>query len=151
MILAALLLVQAAAAAPVCPAVPPRLPAELAGWRTSATDLAAMKAVTVPTMNPATVRLADVPPPKEPGRMALSTFRVKTAGTYGVALGSKGWIDLYRVGDRTPLTAVKHGHGPACSGIRKIVRFTLTPGEYRVVVGGLEGATAKLMLVRGHR
>ena len=73
---------------------------------------------------------------------------MKAAGTYGVALGAKGWIDLYRVGDRTPLASTAHGHGPDCSGIRKIVRFALTPGEYRVVVGGLEGASARLMLVR---
>jgi hypothetical protein len=147
MILAALLIAQTAAA-PVCPATPVTLPRELAGWRVSGRDLASMKAVTVPTMDPATVRLADVPPPRQPGRMALATFRVKVAGTYGVALGAKGWIDLYRVGNRTPLTSVKHGHGPDCSGVRRIVRFTLTPGEYRVVVGGLEGATAKLLLVR---
>ncbi len=148
MILAALLLAQATAA-PACPAKPAALPANLAGWRGSATDVAAMKAVTVPTMDPATVRLADVALPKQPGRMALATVRVKTAGTYGIALGSKGWIDLYRVGNRTPLVSTKHGHGPDCSGIRKIVRFALTSGEYRIVVGGLEGASAKLMLVKG--
>ena len=74
---------------------------------------------------------------------------MKKRGTYGIALGSPGWIDVYRIGDRTPLTSVKHGHGPDCSGIRKIVRFALTKGEYRVVLHGLEGASAKLMLVRG--
>lgn len=148
MILAALLLAQAAAA-PACPATPAKLPVDLAGWTASATDLASMRAVMVPTMDPATVRLADVVPPKQPGRMALSTFRVRARGSYGIALGSKGWIDLYRVGNRTPLTSTRHGHGPDCSGIRKIVRFTLAPGEYRVVVGGLEGPNAKMMLVRG--
>lgn len=149
MILAALLLAQAAAAAPACPAKPAPLPASLAGWRATGEGLATMKAVTVPTMDPATVRLADVPPPSQPGRMALQTFRVKAAGTYGIALGAKGWIDLYRVGNRTPLVSTKHGHGPDCSGIRKIVRFALTPGEYRVVVGGLEGQNVRMMLVRG--
>ena len=146
MIVLALLLAQAAASA--CPATPARLPADLAGWTASGSDLASMRAVTVPTMDPATVRLADVPPPKQAGRMALSTFRVRAPGTYGIALGAKGWIDLYRVGDRTPLVSTKHGHGPDCSGIRKIVRFALKPGEYRVVVGGLDAASARLMLVR---
>ena len=146
MILAALLLAQSA---PTCPAVPPALPADLAGWRASGADLASMKAVTVKTMDPATVRLADVPPPKQPGRMALATFRVKTAGTYGIALGTKGGIDLYRVGNRTALTSTAHGHGPDCSGIRKIVRFALTPGEYRVMVSELEAPEIKLMLVKG--
>lgn len=98
MILAALLLAQAAAApsAPACPAIPAALPAELAGWSASATDLASMKAVTVATMDPATIRLADVPPPKQPGRMAIATFAVKAPGTYGIALGAKGWVDLDR-------------------------------------------------------
>ncbi|MES2339909.1 MAG: hypothetical protein V4537_17590 [Pseudomonadota bacterium] len=143
----ALLLAQAAAA-PACPATPVRLPPDLAGWTSSGADLASMKAVALPTMDPATVRLADVALPKQPGRMALSTFRVKVAGTYGVALGAKGWIDLYRVGSRTALTTAKHGHGPACSGIRKIVRFALTPGEYRLAVGGLDAPQVKAMLVR---
>lgn len=146
MMLTAILLAQAAA--PACPSTPARLPAKLAGWNRSADDLASMKAVTVPTIDPATVRLADVPPPRQPGRMALSTFRIRARGTYGVALDTKGWIDLYRVGEMTPLTSTAHGHGPACSGIRKIVRFALVPGTYRVVVGGLEAPTAKLMLVR---
>ena len=148
MMLIALLFAQAAAA-PACPAVPVKLPAELAGWRASGADLASMRAVAVPTMDPATVRLADMPPPKRPGRMALSTFRVRAAGSYGIALGSAGWIDLYRVGSRAPLPSTAHGHGPDCSRIRKIVRFALSPGEYRVVVGGLNDPTAKLMLVKG--
>ena len=148
----ALLLAQAAvppaAPQPVCPTTPARLPAELSGWARSGETLESLRAVTVPTMDPATVRLADMPPPQQFGRMALTTVRITKHGTYGIALGAKGWIDLYRVGDRTPLTSVKHGHGPDCSGIRKIVRYTLTPGNYRVVVGGLEAKTAKLLLVR---
>lgn len=152
MILAALLLAQAAApttpAAPACPATPAALPADLAGWTATGGDLASGKAVAVATMDPATIRLAGVPLPRQPGRLALQTVRIATAGTYGIALDQKGWIDLYRTGDATAVKTVQHGHGPACSGIRKIVRFALTPGEYRVVVGGLAGQTARLMLVR---
>lgn len=150
MILALLLAqaVAASAAAPACPATPVRLPADLAGWARRGDTLQSRRAVTVPTVDPATVRLADVPPPTLPGRMALTTVRIARAGTYGIASGAKGWIDLYRVGDRTALTAAAHGHGPACSGIAKIVRYTLTPGDYRVVVGGLDQPDAKLLLVR---
>lgn len=148
MILAALLLAQAAAA-PACPATPVPLPPALAGWRQGATELAAMKAVTLDTVDPAMVRLADAPPPEHPGQMAMASFRVSAAGTYGIALDQKGWIDIYTAGSHIPLVSTQHGHGPTCSGIRKIVRFALTPGEYRVVVGGLEGARAKLMLVKG--
>ena len=147
MIYAALLLAQATAA-PSCPAKPAPLPADLAGWRATGAELASGKAVDVATMDPATVRLAGVPLPKQPGRMALQTVRIASAGTYGIALDQKGWIDLYRAGSMAALPSAKHGHGPDCSGIRKIVRFTLTPGEYRVVVGGLAGQRAKLLLVK---
>lgn len=145
MILAALLLAQAA---PACPTNPAPLPAELAGWRASGGDLASGRAVTVETWDPRTVRMFDLPLPKQSGRAATRTFRIATAGTYGIALGEKGWIDLYRVRDTTPLTSTAHKHGPACSGIRKIVRFDLTPGDYQVVIGGLAGANARLMLVK---
>ncbi|WP_294297953.1 hypothetical protein [uncultured Sphingomonas sp.] len=145
MILAALLLAQAAA--PACPTTPAALPAQLAGWRTSGDDLASGKAVTLDTWDPRTVRMLDVPLPQRPGRAANRAFRIKTSGTYGIALDQKGWIDLYRLRETTPIASTAHGHGPACSGIRKIVRFALTPGEYQVVVGGLDSPRAKLLLV----
>lgn len=144
----AFLLQVAVATAPACPVTPVALPAELAGWRSSGADLASGKAVAIATIDPATVRLADVPPPTRPGRMVLQTVRIAKAGSYGIALDQKGWIDLYRVGDRTALTSTRHGHGPDCSGIRKIVRFDLAPGEYRLAVTGLAKPHAKMMLVR---
>ncbi|WP_326525852.1 hypothetical protein [Sphingomonas sp.] len=149
MIVYALLLAQAAAAQPACPATPAPLPADLAGWRESGADLSSGKAVTLATVDPKVALLKDVPPPARPGNMVVASFRVTAAGSYGVALDQRGWIDLYAAGGSTPLKSAKHGHGPVCSGIRKIVRFDLVPGEYRVVIGELEGASAKLMLVRG--
>ncbi|MHA6723357.1 hypothetical protein [Sphingomonas sp. RS2018] len=146
MFIAALLL--QTAAAPACPATPAALQPALAGWLQKGDDLATMKAVTVPSMDPATVRLADIPYPEAKGRMALTGVTIKTAATYGVALDQKGWLDVYRAGDRTPLVSVAHGHGPDCSGIRKIVRFALTPGSYRVVASGLDRPQAVMMLVR---
>ena len=146
MILAALLLAQAAPVA--CPATPAPLPTELAGWRRSGTSLDSGDAVTRATVDPKLALVRDVPPPSRPGRMVVETFRIVRAGTYGIALDQKGWIDLYRAGSRAALSSTKHGHGPDCSGIRKIVRFDLTPGSYTLVVGELQGANAKMMLVR---
>ena len=37
--------------------------------------------------------------------------------------------------------------GPACSTIRKIVRYKLRPGTYRVTVNRLKASRARLMLV----
>ena len=45
------------------------------------------------------------------------------------------------------LKSVLHGHGPQCSTIRKIVRFDLQPGTYRLYLTGLDKPAAKTMLV----
>lgn len=152
MILPALLLAQIippANAPETCPPVPPALPAALRDWGRPGVDLSSGRAVTVASIDPKTVRLADVPAPERPGRMILRTIKVSRPGTYGIALDQKGWIDLYRAGNRTALVSTKHGHGPDCSGIRKIVRYALTPGEYRVMVTGLDKPRATMMLVSG--
>jgi hypothetical protein len=72
---------------------------------------------------------------------------VRKAGTFGVALDQLGWIDVAPTrGKALELSA--HGHGPNCSTIRKIVRYQLRPGTYRVSVTKLKEARARLMLVR---
>lgn len=53
---------------------------------------------------------------------------VKKAGRLTVALDGGAWIDLVR--DGTAVKSATHGHGPACSGIRKMVDFDVTPGRY---------------------
>lgn len=58
----------------------------------------------------------------------LATVHVEQAGTYRVALGSGAWIDLVRGGKA--LASIGHGHGPDCTGIRKMVDFPLDPGDY---------------------
>ncbi|MFY7837681.1 MAG: hypothetical protein ACOVQ0_15510 [Novosphingobium sp.] len=64
---------------------------------------------------------------KYSGSAAIS---VTQPGTYEVALGNPAWIDVAK--DGVVLTSINHGHGPACSGIRKIVGFALQPGTYEV-------------------
>ncbi len=48
-----------------------------------------------------------------------------------------------------PLTSSAHGHGPACSGIRKLVAFELTAQPYLLKLTGLKTPTARVMLVAG--
>ncbi|ABE63535.1 hypothetical protein Nham_2757 [Nitrobacter hamburgensis X14] len=57
---------------------------------------------------------------------------VREAGTYRVALDSAAWIDLVR--GRQAVISIAHGHGPACTGIRKIVDFPLAPGLYTLQI-----------------
>lgn len=74
--------------------------------------------------------------PEKPGGSVsyggLVSIDVREAGTYRVALGSAAWIDLVR--DGQALKSGAHGHGPDCTGIRKMVDFALTPGPYTLQI-----------------
>jgi hypothetical protein len=148
MIAAALVLLAQAAPAP-CARIDATLSPALAGWRSNGDDLAGGRAVTVAAVDPTAARLTDIPAPTRPGKMVVTSVTVARAGTYGIALDQPGWIDLYPQRSGTALTSALHGHGPACTSIRKIVRYQLAPGTYFVVVSGMQQPRAKLMLVRG--
>jgi hypothetical protein len=143
MILAALLLAQTAP----CTAMDSTLPAPLAGWTApaSAAPLDLGKAVTLKAADAAT--LSNLPKDAKPGGAATAEFRVATVGSYGIVLDQAGWIDVVPDAGGASLRSVAHGHGPECSTIRKIVRFQLQPGSYRLVLTGLKRPEARVMLV----
>jgi hypothetical protein len=89
-------------------------------------------------------------PPQKPGQAAshggLFALAIDQPGTYRIALSSGAWIDVVR--DKTALDASAHEHGPACTGVRKIVDFTLQPGRYVIQVSGSAEAEISLMVVR---
>lgn len=145
MIIAALLLAQASAAP--CPTIDAQLPPALAGWTSPTTALTPGEAITLEPVDKALVLLRDIKLPDKPGKIALTSFTITKAGIYGLALDQRAWIDVYPATGADPLVSVAHGHGPDCSSIRKIVRFTLKPGRYRALVSGIEKPAAKLMLV----
>ncbi|WP_404336818.1 hypothetical protein AB2M62_00315 [Sphingomonas sp. MMS12-HWE2-04] len=149
MLFAALLLAQAVPAAQTtaCKAKDAALPAALLGWTTPQDQIEPGKAALVDTVDAATLK--DLPAGTKPGKAASIAFHVAAAGTYGIALDQPGWIDV-TPGARggTPLKSVAHGHGPDCASIRKIVRFELVPGDYRLAVTGLAQPKAKVMLIR---
>jgi hypothetical protein len=74
--------------------------------------------------------------PEKPGGSVsyggLVQIDVPEAGTYRLALDSAAWIDLVRGEQAVKSTA--HGHGPHCTGIRKMVDFSLTPGSYTLQI-----------------
>lgn len=143
MFLAAVMLVQAAAQ---CTATDAGLPGPLSGWTAPGAALAVGKAMTVPAGEAA--KLAGVPAGAKPGGAALVRFSVNRSGRYGIALDQAGWTDVVPgASGGTALKSVAHGHGPQCSTIRKIVRFDLRPGNYRVYLTGLQKPSARLMLV----
>ena len=71
-------------------------------------------------------------------------FNVATAGTYRIALEAGAWIDVVR--DGKSLESVAHMEGPACSGIRKIVDFTLAPGRYVLQLSGAKDAPMRVLI-----
>lgn len=146
MLFAALLLLQAAPAAPRCAAMDTGLAANLSGWTAPGGEFGVNKAARLQTGELAKFR--DVPAGARPGGAVMIGFTVETAGRYGVALDQRGWIDVVPgASGGEPLKSVAHGHGPACSTIRKIVRFDLQPGPYRLYLTGLDKPAAKVMLV----
>lgn len=74
-------------------------------------------------------------------------FHVDRAGTWQVALGGPAWLDLVQDGVATQ--SVAHSHGPDCTGIRKIVSYTLQPGDYvlQLVGSGTPEMTALVLPV----
>jgi len=76
----------------------------------------------------------------------IFAFDVKEAGTYRVALGSAAWIDLLE--DGKSIASTGHGHGPDCSGIRKMVAFPLKPGRHVLQLSANPVATAAMMVMR---
>lgn len=151
-----------------CTAMDANLPAALAAWampgQGSPDDLT--KPVTFMSLKPGDLdRIRRTPPrkvvtiadavqaikdrptePAETGGTNEVGFRIDTAGIYGIALDQPGWIDVAPEGGAA-LASVQHGHGPECSTIRKIVRFDLKPGAYRLTLTKLTRPRAKVMLV----
>ncbi|MDV3459343.1 hypothetical protein RZN05_20280 [Sphingomonas sp. HF-S4] len=122
----------AAVAQQQCRTLDARLPVALRGWKVSGSGLDTGHTVTLNAGRDKALR---------------TSVTIRRAGTYGIALDQAGWIDVAPARGK-PLESVAHGHGPECSTIRKIVRYKLRPGTYRVDVTRLKAARARLMLVR---
>lgn len=143
MLFAILSLLQATVVAPQCPATDVALTANLSGWTAPSTAFGINKAVIVKAGD-----VAGVPAGAKPGGAVVIRFSVPNAERYGIALDQRGWIDIVPgASGGAALKSTVHGHGPDCSMIRKIVRFDLKPGTYRLYLTGLEKPVAKVMLV----
>lgn len=70
----------------------------------------------------------------------------KKPGRLLVALDAGAWIDLVR--DGVVVKSVRHGHGPACSGIRKMVEYDVTQGRYLLQIVNAPTASIHAMAVQ---
>ncbi|MFT4026796.1 MAG: hypothetical protein QM676_08360 [Novosphingobium sp.] len=151
-----------AAEAPAACSAPAPLPAEFAGWReaaplAAATTPAAARSAPLVLGTARKLTLAfgstvtNAAPPERPdagaGKAGMVSFTVATPGTYRVALGAGAWVEVVR--DGKAARSVAHGHGPECSGIRKIVDFQLAPGRYVLQLTASDMPEVTAMIVPG--
>lgn len=144
-----------------CAATDKDLPSDLAAWTSKAPLAAATKAagLAAATLVPGkavaatlshTAEVSYVTQPEKPGGTVsyggLLAFDVSQAGTYRVALGAGPWIDVLK--DGQPVTSTAHGHGPACSSVRKMVDFPLTPGRYVIQISADAEPTLGILVAR---
>jgi hypothetical protein len=97
------------------------------------------------TLTPAAYMHFVAPPAKgaKDGYGGLLSLSLKQAARVGVALDGPAWVDIFT--SPTAQTSVDHGHGPACSGIRKIVWFDLAAGRHIVQIAGSKAMTIRVM------
>lgn len=153
-------LAQPPPAAADCAAPNSGLPAELAAWTDGVDRVASASAnglaqarltpgVTVhltlrPGKDVTFPRVPEKAPAPESGG-GLVSLSIHQPGTYRIALSTAAWIDVVKDGQfQSPIA---HAHGPACTTIRKMVDFALTPGDYLIQLSGAPDAGMDLLVV----
>jgi len=141
---------------------PAPLPSALAGWNNSGMAVAAGNAAALAGIAPLAIgkgvdarllpagKVQFLASPADAGDSpsfgGMMPLHIATAGTYRIGLGAGAWIDVLAKGKA--LESVAHGHGPQCSGIRKVVDFRLQPGDYVIQLSAAEGAQLRLIVAR---
>ncbi|TCM20452.1 hypothetical protein EDF56_102113 [Novosphingobium sp. PhB165] len=144
-----------------CPSTPVALPPELSAWNSRTTLVAAGDAhgLTAARLEVgkavdgglrATPEVHFALRPEKPGGSVsfggIFAFTITEPGKYRVALGSAAWIDVVKGG--AAVSSIAHGHGPDCSGIRKMVDFTLEPGDYQLQISANPESRLPLLIAR---
>jgi len=153
-ILLALLLAATPATEPVCSAPAP-LAEPWTSWTQSGRAKAGAQVRGAPALILGKPVVAELTPvayvqfAMAPGKRAkeghggLFILPLKQAARIGIALDGPAWIDV--VTGEVAVASVEHGHGPACSGIRKIVWFDLPAGRHIVQIAGSKAASVRMM------
>ncbi len=145
--------------ASVCPADPVPQTGNLSRWTdtprgvTAGTTIGAMPtlALGVPVRLQLSAPEAVIPvvapqKPLDPALFSgLATLTVARAGRVGIVLSHAAWVDVVSGGKSK--VSVEHGHGPDCSGIRKIVWFDLQPGTHIVQILDSPAQEIKAMVI----
>ena len=75
----------------------------------------------------------------------LVMLTIEKAGEYSVALDQAAWVDVVR--DGKTIKSSRHGHGPDCTTIRKMVDFKLDPGHYTVQISNAPKDTVLIEVI----
>ena len=150
----ALLLTVPPAADPVC-AAPVPLAEPWTSWTQSGQGRAGTQVRGAPalilgkpvvaTLTPAAHVQFAVPPGKgaKQGFGGIFVLSLKQAARAGIGLSGPAWVDV--VSGTTAVASVEHGHGPDCSGLRKIVWFDLPAGRHLVQIAGSKTPEVRVM------
>lgn len=137
---------------PPCSVADEQLPENLSGWRDAGgspvTALTVGRAGRITLEPVARVGFAAAPE-RAPGagtRGAAIPVTIERAGRYVLALSGAVWADLVVGTGR--IASVAHGHGPRCSGIRKLVTFDLPAGRHLVQLSGSDAREVTAMVTR---
>jgi hypothetical protein len=92
-----------------------------------------------------------VPPERADGPATfggLYRLTVAEPGTYRVASSAAPWMDVFAPGSTAPTKTAHFGHGPACTGLGKMVEFELQPGDYLLQFSESLTADPEIMVVK---
>jgi hypothetical protein len=90
-----------------------------------------------------------VPPEKADGPATyggLYALTITEQGVYRIAASAAPWMDVFD--GTTPAKSARFGHGPACTGIGKMVEFPLQPGTYLVQFSESLQPTTEILVVK---
>lgn len=126
-----------------CPVVPPP-PTGLAGWVASDSRPGIGKRFTI--TGAAHVAGLTAEERARGGTAAILELRIDHPGSYAIALSDVAWVEVAQHGKT--LVSTGHDHGPACTGIRKIVRFTLGSGAVQLRLSGIKSTTLGVLIAQ---
>lgn len=140
--------------AAVCKDAPPP-PEPWTSWMQSGNAIAGGEPISAPrlilgkplvaTLRPVAQIQFAAPPAKTDAKShgGLFSLAVKVPARIGIAISGPAWVDVVTGSASQP--AVDHGHGPECSGIRKIVWFDLQPGLHIVQIANAPTREMRIM------
>lgn len=79
------------------------------------------------------------------GGTSAREIHLTRTGRYAILADQGVWIDILAAG--RPLASTGHEHGPACSGIGKIVWFNLASGPATIRLSKAKAPQIRIMLV----